>query len=661
MANCIPLIFKTGHRGEEEIVAQEFCGIAREFFTDVKGDIYVLPNLRASREMDLVVWMNFDKYMPKIKTGYEYLHDEANKEWKYKPFKRNRDVWFNNCLLVIEIKKHDTSDSIQIQNGVIRTLQNGEFHDTSKQSQDQIYALKKYLMDYMDSAEIPLITNLIWLYRYHNNLPDNWSEVHNLMTGKLKFDSLLKLLCSIRPPRENSNTKHLQYSATNKPSAVEAMRFFFESRKEEKSNGLGQISRRKLNQIINKELDVLNSGRFQNLGDKLTVLNGKPGTGKTIHLINFAYHAKQESGFTPIILTYNKALSQDIDRLMYFSGYENIIEIQTLDKFFSDLMINIGLFTGDKKGLYVKNSGLSIYEKLLNDLNDLIDNSKSEKEWRKELKINYDLLFVDEAQDCREIERDLLFKLFGRKNTIISLGKRQLVRFENETNWTIGTEKHEREQINLSTSHRNKQNLTDWFNGFSKEHYKIAPWSLKENQKLTGGRLILTIENSYTKAFHITERDRLIKNENSLYDLMFLTPNKSSKVNYNHEISNKLSDWNIPCFDFNAKENYLERFPIDRHRIMNFHSCRGLESWTLVLWKLDIVIQNIKQEFQANYPDLPQDKLNENVNNWLLMIFTRSIDTLIIVFENQNSEEYALICELIQSAQFEHMSKIKMD
>ena len=40
------------------------------------------------------------------------------------------------------------------------------------------------------------------------------------------------------------------------------------------------------------------------------------------------------------------------------------------------------------------------------------------------------------------------------------------------------------------------------------------------------------------------------------------------------------------------------------------------------------------------------------------MIFTRAIDTLVITFENTESEEYKMIINLAKSNSFEHMAKL---
>lgn len=656
MADCIPLVFNNYNPNEEELVAKLFCDAANKYFEGVEGKIYALPSLKTDRELDLVVWMDFPKYKPTIKTGFLRI-DSVNKNTEIKKFKSKRDVWFNSSLFILELKKHNTTESISIRNGNLFVKQTDGLKDASDQSFNQVHPLKNFLAEKLiiSNGEVPRITNLIWLYKWGDNKPEGYEDVENLILGKINFDGLLEQLCRLNAPVEYSNNPgNYNYGSINESIRLK-MSNFLEDRRKEKAIGIGLISRNKLNNIIRKDIDVEHSSYFKNVGEKLIILKGKPGTGKTIHLANLAYHAK-ELEYTPLILTFNRALSQDIDRLMEYSGFGGLIQINTLHQFFLKILKNIGLVDEVTSEIFENNN----YVDLLADLMDLIKDSKSELEIRKELGIDFDLIFVDEAQDCDEIERDLIYKIFGITNCIISIGNRQIVRKKkSEIRWALGTTKDERQVVNLKISHRNKKDLTDWHNTFSNYHYKQRPWELKENRNLHGGKLILLKTNEYSKAIHIELDKNLIKNKNSKYDLMFLTPNKTTNINYSSEICEKLDSWNFNNFNNNLEENKNKKFPIDAHRILNYQSCRGLEAWTIVLWNLDVMIQNIKSNYVKDFPDSVENEITEHVNNWLLMIFTRAIDTLVMTFNSYESEEYKMIVKLTKTGNFGHMAEIR--
>ena len=656
MADCIPLVFNNYDPNEEELVSKLFCDAANKYFEGVEGKIYALPSLKTDRELDLVIWMDFHKYKPTIKTGFLRI-DSVTKNTETKKFKSKRDVWFNSSLFILELKKHNTTESISIRNGNLFVKQTDGLKDASDQSFNQVHPLKNFLAEKLiiSGGEVPRITNLIWLYKWGDNKPEGYEDVENLILGKINFDRLLEQLCRLNAPVEYSNNPgNYNYGSINESIRLK-MSNFLEDRRKEKAIGIGLISRNKLNNIIRKDIDVEHSSYFKNVGEKLIILKGKPGTGKTIHLANLAYHAK-ELEYTPLILTFNRALSQDIDRLMEYSGFGGLIQINTLHQFFLKILKNIGLVDEVTSEIFENNN----YVDLLADLMELIKDTKSELEIRKELGIDFDLIFVDEAQDCDEIERDLIFKIFGITNCVISIGNRQIVRKKKtEIRWALGTTKNERQVVNLKISHRNKKDLTDWYNTFSNYHYKQRPWELKENRNLHGGKLILLKTNEYSKALHIQLDKNLIKNENSKYDLMFLTSNKTTNINYSSEICERLDSWNFNYFNNNLEENKTKKFPIDAHRILNYQSCRGLEAWTIVLWNLDTIIQNIKANYVKDFPDSTESEITEHVNNWLLMIFTRAIDTLVITFKNYESEEYKMILNLTKSDDFGHMAEIR--
>jgi len=656
MADCIPLVFDNYDPTEEDLVAKLFCDAAKKYFEGIEGKIYALPSLKTDRELDLVVWMDFPKYKPTIKTGFLRI-DSVTKNTETKKFRTKKDIWFNSSLFILELKKHNTTESISIKNGNLFVKQTDGFKNATEQSFNQKHPLINFLAEKMmiTSGQVPFVTNLIWLYKWGDIKPEGYEDVENLILGKINFDRLLEQLCRLNAPVEYTNNPgNYNYGSINESIRLK-MSNFLEDRRKEKAIGIGLISRNKLNNIIRKDIDVEHSSYFKNVGEQLIILSGKPGTGKTIHLANLAYHAK-ELEYTPLILTFNRALSQDIDRLMEYSGYGGLIQINTLHQFFLKILKNNGLIDEVTSEIFENNN----YINLLANLMDLIKDSKSELEIRKELGIDFDLIFVDEAQDCDEIERDLIFKIFGITNCIISIGNRQIVRKKKTgISWALGTTKDERQVVNLKISHRNKKDLTDWYNTFSNYHYNRSPWDLKENRNLNGGKLTLLKTNDYNKALHIQLDKNLFENENSKYDLMFLTPNRNSNIDYSAEICKKLDSWNFNYFNHNLEENKTKKFPIDTHRILNYQSCRGLEAWTVVLWNLDIMIQNIKTNYVKDFPDSADNEITGHVNNWLLMIFTRAIDSLVITFNSIESEEYKMIVKLTKTANFGHMVEIR--
>ena len=104
MADCIPLVFDNYDPSEEELMAKMFCQLANSHFEGIEGKIYVLPNLKTHRELDLVVWMTFPKFKPTIKTSHQSI-DAESKQIERKTLRTKKDIWFSSSLMILELKK----------------------------------------------------------------------------------------------------------------------------------------------------------------------------------------------------------------------------------------------------------------------------------------------------------------------------------------------------------------------------------------------------------------------------------------------------------------------------------------------------------------------------------------------------------------------------
>jgi len=436
MAECISLVFNRVDLSEEEKMANVFIQAAKDFFYHIPGKIYAVPSIRKGRDMDLIVWMHFNNYKPSIKTGYISNPNQMGE--KVNSLRKNRDIWFNSSLLVIELKKHNNQDSISIRNGSLYLKYGSEFKNASDQSFNQIFHLQNYLADRLcvPSSKVPIIQNLIWLNRCAEK-PAEYDDLGNVIYGEINFSELLKQLCTLKKPISFDNGINISYSACN-PDIYHKMDAFFDFLGKEKANGLGVITRNKLDRIINDQLNLRNDRKIQEIGEKFLMIKGKPGTGKTIYLVLIAaYLIEQE--YKPIILTYNKALVLDIKRMLSYQGHLNSLEIRTIHSFFLNILKEFEI--GD-----IAENGFEDYEKGLQQLFEVIKDFSGE-EVRKVSKMSHDILLIDEAQDCLEIEKNLFLKIFEKQNIVASIGDRQIVR-ENALKWTDSIQ---RKNLNLIT------------------------------------------------------------------------------------------------------------------------------------------------------------------------------------------------------------------
>ena len=633
----------------------EFNRIANEYFYGIEGRIYTVPSLRKGKDMDLVTWMHFDKLNTKITAGF-VKNPRTTDEVEIK-LRRPLNVWFNSALLIFELKKHNTSEGISIKNGKLYVRYGDSWHDASEQSFKQSFALQSFFKERLnikDEDYLPLPINLLWLYRC-NEKPEAGNEIENTVYGSLNMKELLEMLLKLRPPVSYDDGKNIIFDMA-KGEIVSQLDSFFENLKKEKANGIGLISRNKLELITQKGIEKEEQSTYNSIGQKLTIIKGKPGTGKTIFLIRLTNHLQNEEN-CPLLLTYNKALIQDIKRIIFYSGGHigSQLNIKTIYSFLYDVLTSNGIM---QQFGYDDTSYFDNYEGHLKKLYNLIKEFTDPTEVRELLKVPYNTVLVDEAQDCFEIEKDLIYKIFGCNQTIVSYGNKQLVR-KNNLDWGLGITKKDKNVITLNTSYRNKNNLVDFFNAYSEFINGGFSWELHENKNIPGGKILIFIgKGSYSKTWHQQFTQSILQEKYSMYDMMFFTPS-----NFSGEFANGLEEmintWGYKCFNLSNNKNSLY-FPIDEHRILNFRSCRGLEAWISIIWRFDAILEDIKRNYEHDN-DTPysyEEGLRVYTDNWIFMLFTRAIDTLIITLEDESSKEAQAIIRLSESAKFKHMAQI---
>ena len=111
-------------------------------------------------------------------------------------------------------------------------------------------------------------------------------------------------------------------------------------------------------------------------------------------------------------------------------------------------------------------------------------------------KIDWDYIFIDEAQDWKEREKDILFKIYGPDKIVVADGVDQFIRKGDRLVWEKGLEKSK--VIDRKIGLRQKSNLTNFVKAFAAE-FGIK-WNLKENPESPGGRVYIV--NKYSPGLH---------------------------------------------------------------------------------------------------------------------------------------------------------------
>ena len=645
---------------------------------EISGEILIVSNAtlfgQEVKDVDLIVIGSFEKYSCKVKSKAISKIENEEKELELK----ERLVFVNDFCFVIETKKHRAED-IQLNGLNLLVRYNDKFSDATTQSEKQKYSLKNFFKDRL--KVVPYICNFIWFRNVAwESLKDligkneNALTKHNLLPSTFSFPFLIQLACVQRAPFNpfEKDKKQLKGYASfsslkrNEDFDYDQMESIFDLFEKVKT-GMGFLTRRKIEQITSKLLSKQDYA--QAIGTKLVVIAGRAGTGKTIKLLRVACDLAFTKGARSLILTYNHALVSDIKRTLALVEIpdgvdEYTVSISTLHKFFYELLIGFGIVKNELNPEADVNfipDYLRNYKKYLEELYDFIEEGLIQEKEIQELmqnrhdKVAWDFILIDEAQDWGEMEKSVIFKIFGHDKVIIADGVDQLIRTQLKCNWTRGL----RPESGFKRTSENKGlrqeiNLVSFINAYAKE-VGVA-WEMEPKQELIGGKVIISTRGYY-KELHDKEFYACKEKQNSAYEMMFLVPPKlvakSTEENkYGEEVifkkfalADEFKKMGIEVWD-GTRTDLRTQYPVElnQHRLLQYESCRGLEGWTVVCLELDEFIRYRMETFKEEKTDeiigleTFEEKRDRFVYLWSIIPLTRAIETLIITVHNKESK-----------------------
>lgn len=309
-------------------------------------------------------------------------------------------------------------------------------------------------------------------------------------------------------------------------------------------------------------------------------------------------------------------------------------------------------------------------------------------------------LYIDEAQDCHPLERDIFFELFGTNNIILSTGgKEQLIRYTELCNWKISRAKNidYYQYPKKRKSFRMKPAIAALANHIATTFgidLNIEPLDTEDH-----GAIIIDRNNSNDldrKAAIINEllrKGTLMGCSN--YDALLLLKNSKDKdfifsdsLSDSLNVSNKdekMTDFTINEFDVIKITKKTERVTwplltvadkiINEARFWNatgkvdkkkqgipgslsiraiyYESSRGLEAWSVMCFNIDNFFDLKKEEKEAENFLLEEimefeERKNKYAATWILMAITRAIDTCYLELSNSDNEFNRCINNFIQ-------------
>ena len=388
---------------------------------------------------------------------------------------------------------------------------------------------------------------------------------------------------------------------------------------------------------------------LDDIGEKQIVLRGRGGTGKTVLMFHMAYKKCIEEGKRSLILTYNNTLIAEMNRLrmlLQIGCGDEGLQINSLMSF----MYKIWKECCKPHPLFLEKY-LEKYDENLDEILSLIKNDKHKFEEhilrlmeKKPAYFDFNYIFVDEGQDWRQKEVEILRSIYGHKNIIVAHGVAQLTRDfldmkTKEVSWEKNVPADEYQLHPLKRALRMKSKLADFVVGLNEElgGYRL---DMEPNSDRKGGNIIV-IEGDYfkDKKHHqkILENSKKLGNEN--IDSLFCC---SHRVKRKIDPVEKLRNFDYEVWD-GSDDEQKKIIPKsnDVLRFVLFEGCRGLEGWSVVNLGFDDLWEQIyEKEYERakSYSTDPEGEALIAARDWLLIPATRAIDTLVLQISSKESK-----------------------
>ena len=272
--------------------------------------------------------------------------------------------------------------------------------------------------------------------------------------------------------------------------------------------------------------------------------------------------------------------------------------------------------------------------------------------------LSWDYVFVDEAQDFTDAERDILVKIYGSRNMLIADGTDQLIRANSYCDWPKNETKN---IVKLKECLRQKSNLVHFVNNYAQK-CGMEQFILKSASQMTGGKVVITTKSYINSGVHLIETLKNKQAGNSNYDYLFLCPphlvakfEEGGQQNRHFSLLPLFKQSGIGLWDGTSTDLRTE-YPVslEDYRIVQYDSCRGLEGWTVVCLSYDKFVEykgncfDYQKDIDYLRLETPDMQKKRFINNWAIIPLTRAIDTLIITLEDEDSETGIILKKLYE-------------
>jgi len=545
------------------------------------------------------------------------------------------EAGFESFVVCIEVKSHGPN-GVRFEGTRVFVRYDSEWKDATKQAGNQVYSVREYVR--RRGHKTPFIVNLIWL----NNVPTSQlpTPPHNILGSDTSFADVIDRLCDSRLQPRFVGARAV-YSAGS-PEQVQTIAKLF-------TEGLtpSELDRRRMEMISQRWLD--DQQYASQIGEKMLIVRGRAGTGKTVALLRIAYDLYRERGSRVLFLTYNNALVADLRRLLALlklrSGFDTgDITIRTVHGFILDIAREV-LGLGD-----VRINVAEEYERLKVELLEMLalmaDSDLDALRTAAERRFDWSHLLIDEAQDWPEDERQILFSLYGSSRLIVADGVDQFIRSSTRLDWGRGLKTSERQIVTLKKVRRLKLAIFEFLQVLTKL-LNLETLDILPDYEALGGRVIVVegdyLLNSDLHGEVVADHSRA---GNEPVDMLFcVTDHHVSEDAHGVRrsiVADRLASWGERSWD-GVDRNERKLFPLDlaQYRVVQYDSCRGLEGWTVVCLGFDKLYELKRHRFPAQNFNSElfasrEEQAHEHAARWLMLAVTRAIDTLVLEISSED-------------------------
>jgi len=611
-----------------DLILTEWSGVDEDALDDIRIVAAVKCHGQSTTDIDMVVFVLLSKLRP-IPFSESENDDKSEKDI----------IFIHSLCLTIELKNH-YQDSVIFDGNQVKVRYGDHIHSATEQSHKQQAALRDFYKQH--GLKLPFVTNLIWL----PNIPQAClPEVDsNILGDKATWGDFLRCVVNLRKPRPELVAGIQEINAFSHANAKQTAQVVDLLTKRLEMSSLDRL---KVERISRERARQASERQYmEKMGQQLLIFKGRGGTGKTLRLLQLAHDLYIEQDARVLILTYNKALVADLQRLFALIGAgsgdaRHTIVIKTVHAFLYRIAEYSGV-THSKPEQFItqidrhKQNVLKYLRKIRSQQNDPLDIFIAASSDH----FNWDYIFIDEAQDWPEDERDMLFLLYDFRHFVLADGVDQMVRGGYHTHWRDVINKQQSQVVTLRKSLRLKAGLCQFAHAVARQ-LDLPNWQLDPDDDMYGGRVII-LEGLYSeeRSFHDQLMSLTQHSNNHPIDMLFCVP--PSLVNKEHPekvysyVASRFQKWGYNTWDGTA-DHVRSSYPtnLDQIRVVQYESCRGLEGWMCVNLGFDELYDYKKQKYippaQTTFEFRDEERESHLfAASWLMIPLTRAIDTLVI-------------------------------